>query len=139
MVTIRSIAGWPSSHAAPRRLVQQTLRLQEQLRPGVAPPVKVVAHQILVEMSRGEAPVTGSIQTFDLRFVVRRHTFAGRTTQAAVQKPRLALLLEAATPTAKRSFAHPQHLSRLDLVELIRLILPQHTPEPDHTHTLQGF
>ena len=94
---------------------------------------------MLVEMLGGEALVAGPVEALDLRLVVQRHPFGGRMAQTAVQKTRLAIVLEAAAPATEGPLAHTQHLSRRDLIELIRFISAQYTPEPDHPHTLQGF
>ena len=47
---------------SPRRLRQQIPALQESLRPAVAPREPVVAHQMLVEVPRGEALIARPIQ-----------------------------------------------------------------------------
>jgi len=122
-----------------RRALQQAFRLQQQLRPGVAPAAQVIAHQVLVEMPRREAQVAGPIETFDLRLVVRRHPFGRRPAQAAIQQTGFALFLVTAAPTTEGSLADAQQLARLDLVEFARLMTVQHAPETDHSHTLKGF
>src|SRR3954451_10427795 len=59
---------WPLATVCPARLGphQQALRLQKQLRPGVAPGELVVADKVFVKMPGREAAVARAIQGFHL-------------------------------------------------------------------------
>jgi hypothetical protein len=122
-----------------RRPLQQAFRLQEQLRPGVAPAAQVIAYQQIVEVPGGEAVVAGPIESLDLRLIIRRDALKRLAAQAAVQQAGLAVLLVTPTPPAKRPLADAEQLARFDLVEFASLTAVQYTPETKHSHTLKGF
>jgi len=125
--------------AAFLRLHQQTFRLQEGLRPCVAPREFVIAHQKFVKMLRREAAVPCPVKRLDLGLPVERNPLAGRLPEPAVQKSRFAILVVALPPAPKRPLPDAQELRRLQLTELRRLVTPQNIQKLDHSHTLMGF
>jgi hypothetical protein len=125
--------------AAPLRLLQKTLRMKKRLRPGVAPREIVLRHQMLVKMLGREALITLAIQSFDLMFAINRNPLARRLAEPTIQQTRLAVVLKALTPTAKRPLVDAQQLRRFQLIELRRLVAAQNVQKPHHTHTLKGF
>jgi hypothetical protein len=99
----------------------------------------VVAHQMLVEMPRGEALIARPIQPLDLIATVYRHAPARRLAKAAVQQAGLAFFLVAPAPTAEGPFANAQQLRRLHLVQLRHVPADKYVHELQHTNTLSGF
>src|SRR5665213_856642 len=125
--------------AAPLRLLQQTLRMQERLRPGITPGEPMVAHQMLVEMLRREAPIACLVQRLDLGLPVARNPLARHFAKPTVQKTRFALILVALAPPPERPLPDAQKLRCFQLAELRALVTAQHVDKLDHSHTLMGF
>src|SRR3954449_777711 len=132
---------WPLATVCPARLGphQQALRLQKQLRPGVAPGELVVADKVFVKMPGREAAVARAIQGFHLLRAVNRNPLARYPAEPTVQQTGVSAFFVAMAPAAERSFGDAQQLRRFDLVELTRFIAVQNAPELDHSHTLMGF
>ena len=120
-------------------LLQQTLGMQEGLRPGVAPAEVVVLHQTLVEMLGREPGVTRAIQHLHFLAPVRGNPLARRLAQPPIQQARLALVLKALAPAPERPLAHPQQFPSLELAQLRGLVTAQNAHKLDHPHTLMGF
>ena len=124
---------------APHGPFQQPLRMQEPLRPRVAPRKPVVPHQVFVEMLGREAAIAGAVKSLHLILPIRRNPLARRLPKPPVQKPRLAFVLEPPPPPPKRPLAHTQKLRRIQLAELQGFVTAQDIQKFNHTHTLKGF
>ena len=95
--------------------LQQTTALQKHLRPGVAPPKRMIAYQVLVKVPGREPSISPAIQSLHRNRRVGRNPVRRRLTQPTIRQTSLAALVVATAPTAKCPLANPKQFSRLDL------------------------
>ncbi len=122
-----------------RSLLQKTARLQERLRPGVAPPETVILFEMLVEMLGPEARVAMPVERLHLVLPFRRNPLARRLAQPPVQESRLPILLVAVPPAPERPIADAKQTRGILLTELRPFPTVKDVQKPRHAHTLKGF